>query len=58
MAGTRITCTDVETGESDSAVIENDYLLVTDGSAYLDGVQRYASGTTVLTIKQREDGAR
>ena len=56
MAGTRVTCTDVETGQSDSAVIENDFLLVTDGSVYLDGVQRYANGTTVLTVKRR-DGA-
>lgn len=53
--GTRITCTDVATGESESAVIRDDYLLVTDGRVYLDSRQTYANGTTVLTIKRKVD---
>lgn len=51
--GTRVTCTDVETGESESVVIRDDYLLITDGRCYLDGVQTYANGTAVLTVKRR-----
>lgn len=53
MAGTRVTCEDVDTGESESTVILNDYLLVCDGNRYLDGVATYSNGTVVLTIKKR-----
>lgn len=53
MSGTRVTCEDVETGESDSAVIQDDYMLITDGRCYLDGVQVYGNGTTQITIKMR-----
>ena len=58
MSGTRVTCTDVDTGESDSAVITDDYVLITDGSVYLDSVQQHANGTTVLTVKHRDGGPR
>lgn len=51
--GTRITCEDIRTGESDSAVIRNDFMLVTDGRCYLDGTQIYGNGTVVLTIKKK-----
>lgn len=49
--GTRVTATDVSTGESESVVIENDFIVITDGTRYLDGVQVYGNGTTVVTIK-------
>lgn len=53
--GTRVVVTDLETGESEEAVITNDYLLITDGNAYLDGIQAYPkSGTVVLTVKRRK----
>lgn len=51
--GTQVTCRDVQTGQTGSKTIRDDYLLVTDGRCYLDGIQRHANGTTVLTIKTR-----
>lgn len=54
MSGTRVTCEDVETGESESKVITDDWKVITDGAYYLDGVQSYPkSGTVVLTLKRR-----
>lgn len=53
--GTRVTCEDVATGESETQVIENDWLVICDGDRYLDGIQAYPStGTVVLTIKRTE----
>lgn len=55
MNGTRVTCEDVTTGESESAVITDNYLVVTDGNRYLANVQHYPeAGTTVLTIRTKE----
>ena len=52
--GVRITVTDLATGESESAEICNDYLLVTDGTYYLDGVQTHANGASArMTGSQR-----
>lgn len=53
MAGTRVTAEDVDTGESESKVITNDYILVCDGDRYLDQVVRHANGTHILTVKRR-----
>ena len=54
MSGTEVTCRDVETGETESAVIENDYIVITDGNRYVDGIVAYPkSGTVVVTIKRR-----
>ena len=54
MTGTRVTCTDIATGESETQIIENNYVVVCDGDRYLDGIQAYPkSGTVVLTIKRR-----
>lgn len=56
MPGTRVTCEDIDTGESESAVIENNHIVITDGNRYVDGVQHYpGSGTTVITIKTKKD---
>ena len=52
MSGTKVTSEDLATGEHESKVIEDDWMLVTDGDVYLHGVQRYANGTTVLTVKR------
>jgi hypothetical protein len=55
VSGTKVTCTDVDTGESESKVIENDWMIVTDGTYYLDGIATYPkSGTVVLTVKRRK----
>lgn len=51
---TRVTCEDIETGESESQVVTDDYVLVCDGSAYVAHVQAHANGTHVITIKGRK----
>jgi hypothetical protein len=51
MSGTRVTCEDVATGESESAVIENNYIVVCDGKYRVAHTNRYANGTVVLTLK-------
>lgn len=56
MTGTRVTAEDVDTGEVESEVIENDFIVICDGNRYLDSVQAYRNGTqviTVITIKRR-----
>lgn len=50
--GTRITCEDVETGETDSVVIKDDYLIVTDGTCNVSHRQHFANGTVQVTIKR------
>ena len=55
MPGTRVTATDVDSGETESLVIEDNHVVITDGTAYLSGVQFYpGTGTSVLTIKHRK----
>ena len=50
--GTRVTCEDLETGESDSAVVRNNWMVVTDGDCEVTSEQHYGNGTSVLTIKR------
>lgn len=48
-----VTCRDTESGESETQTIENDYIVVTAGTFYVDGIQSYpGTGTVVLTIKR------
>jgi hypothetical protein len=47
----RVTVTDLGTGDSESAVITDDYVLTCAGSCYVHHVQAYASGTHVITVK-------
>jgi hypothetical protein len=50
----RVTVEDIETGESESAVIEDDYIIVCAGSCYVAHASDYPTkGTQVLTIKGR-----
>jgi hypothetical protein len=52
--GTEITCRDLETGEQDSVVITDDYVVVTDGNRYVASTQFFPrSGTVIITIKRR-----
>jgi hypothetical protein len=54
MSGTEVTCRDVETGETETATIRDDYVVITDGRMYVDGLVAYPkSGTVVVTIKRR-----
>lgn len=50
--GTRVTAADVTRPDSEQgAVITDDYVLITDGTAHVAGVQVYANGTHVITVK-------
>ena len=50
-----VTVRDTETGESQTAVIENDVIVITAGTCYIDGVQDYPTkGTQVYTVKGRK----
>lgn len=54
MSGTRVTAEDIETGESESRIITDDFIIICDGSSYVDGIAAYPStGTQVITIKKR-----
>ena len=49
---TRVTCEDLDTGETESVVIEDDYVLVTDGSVHLTYQSVFVNGTATLTLKK------
>jgi len=58
--GTKVTARDLESGESESTTIVDDYVLICDGDVYLDAVEHHNSGAshhpggvTVLTIRRR-----
>lgn len=50
----RITVTDLNTGESESMEISDDYVLTTAGSCELAHTNVFANGTHVLTVKGRK----
>ena len=50
-ARVEVTATDLGTGDSETVVITDDYVLTCAGTAYLAHVQAYANGTRVITIK-------
>lgn len=52
----RVTVTDLDTGDSEEAVISDDYVITCAGTAYVGHVQAYASGTHVITVKGRKRG--
>jgi len=48
----KVTVTDPDSGEVlAERVVENDYVILTAGNRYVDGVQTHANGTHVLTVK-------
>jgi hypothetical protein len=50
----RVTVEDLATGETETTEVCDDYVLLTAGSCYVDGIQTYPTkGTHVLTIKGR-----
>ena len=51
--GTKVTATDLTTGESESQTIKDDFILITDGRCYLAHAAVHANGTKVLTVKVR-----
>lgn len=51
----RVTVLDTETGDTDTAEIKDDYIIVCAGSRYVAGTQLYPrSGTCVITVKRDE----
>lgn len=49
---TRVTAEDTETGETETHLIEDNWVLIRDGRAYVAAVQTWpTTGTTQLTIK-------
>lgn len=54
MSGTRVTATDLASGDSESVDIIDDYVLICDGDRYLSDVQVAPNtGTVVLTVRKR-----
>jgi hypothetical protein len=52
--GIRVTCTDLDTGESETQVIWDDCVLVCAGSCYRHHVQVTSGGRThIITVKGR-----
>lgn len=47
-----VTCRDLETGKTETRQLWNDYVVIVAGNRYIDGIQSYANGTTVVTIKR------
>ena len=52
--GIRVEVTDLDSGDTETQVISDDYVITCAGSCYVDGVQTYANGTHVLTVKGRK----
>lgn len=52
----RVTTEDLETGDTESVEIEDDWVLTVAGSHYLHHVAKHGNGTVVLTIKRGENG--
>lgn len=49
-----VTVRDTESGESETQTIDNDVIVVTAGTCYVDGIQDYPTkGTQIYTIKGR-----
>lgn len=50
--GTRVTAVEcVDPGEPQSVEITDNYVVIVDGTAHVAGVQVYANGTHVITVK-------
>lgn len=49
----QVTATDLDTNESSTVVITDDYVLTCAGTCYVHHVQAYANGTHVITVKGR-----
>jgi hypothetical protein len=47
----RVTVTDLESGDTETQEITDDVLVIVEGRCQVGGVQSYANGTQVWTIK-------
>lgn len=57
MSGISVTIKDLGTGDTESAEITDDYIIVTAGTCHVAHIQSHANGTHVLTIKGRRPAA-
>lgn len=48
----RVTTTDLETDDSESVELKNDYVITVAGSCHVSHIQAYANGTHVITVKR------
>ncbi|HEX4521636.1 MAG TPA: hypothetical protein VH063_18825 [Gaiellaceae bacterium] len=56
--GTRVTCEDIATGETESKVIKDDYMVITDGRMEIAAMQFYGNGTVQITLKRKASVSR
>lgn len=54
MSGIRVTVEDLETGETETIDVDNDYVILAAGTCNVEHVQAYSNGTHVLTVKGRK----
>lgn len=54
----RVVVTDTETGETGDCTIEDNYVIVTAGSCYVEHTDMCISGTHVITVRGRREGQR
>lgn len=55
MTGTRVTCEDLETGETESTIIRDDFVVITDGRMELAYVNEFpTTGTVQITLKRKK----
>ncbi len=52
MPGTRVTCTDIDTGDTQTVVLVDDYVVITDGCMKVETVQQWGNGTVQFTVKR------
>lgn len=49
--GIEVTVKDLRSGDTESTVIRDDYVIVTAGSCEVTSISAYGNGTAVLTVK-------
>jgi hypothetical protein len=52
----QVTATDLDTNESSTVVISDDYVIVCAGTCYREYVEDRFDGTHVITVKGRKQG--
>jgi hypothetical protein len=55
MSGTEVTCRDLDTGELEVITVEDDWLMIVDGTMEVTNIQRHTNGTAVITVKHKKE---
>ena len=50
--GVRVTTTDLDNGDTETVVFNDNYVIVNHGVSYLSSLVAYANGTAILTVKK------